>query len=384
MSGKINVAMVGLGACGGSITECAVASELTKDVLVINASEEDLESLSLLDTDSKLKIPGIGGAAKDRQKIYDQFRKDGTVTKFMAAFDARIGNTPHDIVFVVAASGGGTGSGLISVIPRVIRKAHPELMVIPIVVIPNLSERGIPQQNTLDCIKELENGGFTLILVNNERISEGNLFAKYDEINKETIENLRRFVQFDKISKFQNIDTADRLAMFSDPGILVIGSSLVDPEEDSPMRNAVRRALASTPMSADIAGNIKRVALQCEMDSQMYTEENRSDTVALFKNVAGVFEGFYEPDESAGNLTNRILVVISGAHMNADEVRERESLANQQFTEDTTKAVKINGGNSKLKQIWASSTASDAAGSSEEKKDEGYDDIFAEIDDIRK
>lgn len=382
MSGKINVAMVGLGACGGSITECAVAAELTKDVLVLNASEEDLESLQLLDADSKLKIPGIGGAAKDRQKIYDQFRKDGTAAKFVAAFDSRIGNTPHDIVFVVASSGGGTGSGLISVIPRVIRKAHPELKVIPIVVIPNLSERGIPQQNTLDCIKELENGGFTMILVNNERINETNLFSKYEEINKETVENLRRFITFDKISKFQNIDTADRLAMFGDPGILVIGSSLVDPEEESPMKNAVRRAIASTPMSADIAGNIKRVALQCEMDTALYTEDNRSDTVALFKNVAGVFEGFYAPEEEDGVLMNRILVAVSGAHMNADEIREREALAHNQFVQDTTKAVKIDKGNSSLKSSWAASTAQNPE-VAEEKKTEGFDDIFAEIDDIR-
>jgi len=379
--GKIEVAMVGLGAAGGTITECAVASGLTDDVLVLNSSAEDLESLKLIPTENKVKLSGVGGAAKDRIKIFEQFRNNNNPQKFMEAFDARIMNTEHEIVFVTASGAGGTGSGLIVIITRMIRQKYPNLKVVPIVVMPGLNERGIAQQNALDCTRELESAGFCMIRIDNNRIENNSIFEKYTEINKETIENLKRFIKFDKISKFQNIDVADRLSMFSDAGMLMIGSSLVDPEEPSPVKAAVKRALDTTPMTADVAGNIKRVALQCEMDSVLYTEENRDDTSSIFKNAAGVFEGFYDPEELNGNITNRVLVVISGAHIAASEIRERESLVEQQFQEDKTKDLKIGEGNKAVKSAWSSSTAGSTSIS--EPADD-FSNLFDEVDNLRK
>jgi len=379
--GKIEVAMVGLGAAGGTLTEQAVASGLTESVLVLNSSYEDLESLKLIPTENKVKLSEVGGAAKDRVKIYEQFRKNGNPQKFMDAFDARIMNSPREIVFVAASGAGGTGSGLVVIIARMIRQKYPNLKVIPLIIMPGMNERGIAQQNALDCTRELESAGFCMIRVDNSRIENNSIFEKYTEINKETIENLRRFINFDKISKFQNIDVADRLAMFGDSGMLMIGSSLVDPDEPSPMKAAVKRALETTPMTADIAGNIKRVAIQCEMDSVLYTEENRDDTSAIFKNAAGIFEGFYEPEELNGNITNRVLVVISGAHIAASEIRERESLVEQQFQEDKTKDIKIGEGNKAVKNAW---TTASAGSTSEAAPADDYSNLFDEVDALRK
>ena len=163
--GKIEVAMVGLGAAGGTLTEQAVASGLTESVLVLNSSYEDLESLKLIPTENKVKLSEVGGAAKDRVKIYEQFRKNGNPQKFMDAFDARIMNSPREIVFVAASGAGGTGSGLVVIIARMIRQKYPNLKVIPLIIMPGMNERGIAQQNALDCTRELESAGFCMIRV---------------------------------------------------------------------------------------------------------------------------------------------------------------------------------------------------------------------------
>ncbi|MBO4735370.1 MAG: hypothetical protein J5614_03150, partial [Paludibacteraceae bacterium] len=153
--GKIEVAMVGLGAAGGSLTECAVASGLTDNVLVLNSSYEDLESLKLIPTENKVKLNEVGGAAKDRVKIYEQFRKNDNPQKFMTAFESRIMNTPKDVIFVAASGAGGTGSGLVVIITRMIRQKYPSVRVIPLIIMPGMNERGIAQQNALDCTREL-------------------------------------------------------------------------------------------------------------------------------------------------------------------------------------------------------------------------------------
>lgn len=379
--GKIVTACVGLGACGSAMVEAAVSVELGKG-FVLNSSAEDLEAIQLLDRDSKFKFGSINGAAKSRKIGFDAFKNEHQ--KFLTALENCLFKDGEkvDVLFVFASAGGGTGSGIIPICCQILRAKYPQVSIVPVVVMPALNERGIAQQNALDCLRELDVDNHCVIVVDNSRVDSDMILQKYDAINRETVETLKRLVNFGKVSRISNIDVADRLSMFNDPGILVTASALADETDESPIRDAIKRAIDATPMCADVSKNVKRVALQCELQADMYTERNRSDAQEIFKNVAGIYEGYYAPDTISGGEgvepkpVNRVLVAFSGAHLSRTSIRERENVVEQQFKADQTAATDVSRGNSDLKDSWAGNSKKESNANA----DGSFDDIFAQFE----
>lgn len=376
--GKIVAACVGLGACGSAMTEAAVSVGLGKG-FILNSSSEDLDAIQLLDRDSKFKFGSINGAAKSRKIGFDAFKTEHQ--KFLAALDSCLfkDGDKIDVIFVFASAGGGTGSGIIPVCTQILRSKYPEIAIVPVVVMPAMNERGIAQQNALDCLRELDVDNHCVIVVDNSRVDSDMILQKYDSINRETAETLNRLTHFEKVSRISNIDVADRMSMFNDPGILVTASALADMNDESPIRDSIKRAIDATPMCADVSSNVKRVALQCELQSDMYTEHNRTDAQEIFKNVAGIYEGYYEPDmiktADGDKPVNRILVAFSGAHLSRTSIRERENVVEQMFKADETAKINVAKGNQQLKDDWANGVQKKR----ETPAAEAFDDVFAQF-----
>ena len=96
------IAFVAVGQAGGNIGQLFEAKGY--NVLYINTSQEDLDTLD--NAKYKYHIPGGEGCNKDRRKakqlVIDDF------DRIAAEIEAKI---KADIIFVIFASGGGTGSG---------------------------------------------------------------------------------------------------------------------------------------------------------------------------------------------------------------------------------------------------------------------------------
>jgi len=391
----MNTITIGIGAAGSAIAEVAVRLGFGQ-AMAMNSSSEDLDAVKLIDPARRIKLRTLDGAAKNRNSALAAFKTEyqNFLTNVNNAFNATGTIVVPDLIFVVASGGGGTGSGILPVASRILRKTYPDSFVIPVIVLPSLYERGIAQQNAIDCLRELGPTqdekkdpswkDFTIILADNTREQTDLLEKKYELINSNIVGNIQRLVSTTKTSRISNMDIADRKAMFSDPGIMVIGSATVKNDEESPIRAAIKRAIEATAMSADITASVKRVAIQVEASTSLYTEKNIVDAQSMFKNAAGVFEGYYGLDEPAVATEGKtgdgkVLVAFSGARLPEKVIREREAIIEDTFKVPTESAVEIAKGNKDLKSAWSSSTKSTPAAATEPAA-QNFDDIFAGIE----
>jgi cell division GTPase FtsZ len=399
--GKLFGAVVGLGACGTAIAEVATISGLGQ-AFAFNTSAEDLDAAAMIVPQNKFKFQTAHGAAKDRNVAFKAFEAECSrfiqnvvhgLTKDGEQLD------DYDFIFVISSGGGGTGSGIIPVVSRIFRRKMPNTFIIPVVVFPANYERGIVHENALACLRELSPSpkeaedpnyiGFSIILADNNRVEKELIEEKYNTVNKEIVSNLKRLIYCEKKSKISNMDVADRKAMFSDPGILIIGSATIEPEEESPLSAAVKRALEATPMVADLTSSVKRVALQYECDKSLYTQKNIIAANNIFKNVAGIFEGYYEADvddsapaENTKVNNNRVLVALSGARLPEKDIKARESVVEDTFKQPTEDAVEISKGNASLNNAWRATTKPVATADSAA-ENESYDDLFNSVGSMR-
>jgi hypothetical protein len=262
-----------------------------------------------------------------------------------------------------------------------VRRRFPNTAIVPIIVIPSIHERGIAQQNALDCLREFEDytaTGFPIILVDNSRGPTHELLEqKYNAINSEVVNNLHKLINFDKSNRLSNMDIRDRLAMFSDPGVILLASAMIEPGDENPIFNGIKKAIEASPIIGDISRVIKRVAIQCECDPGVYTEKNIVSAQGYFKNVAGIFEGYYDPEDCNGTLVNRILVAISGTRIPDQLIRDREVLVEESFKATNMDSVGFKS-NANLKSAWG--------GEEKPKEDESkattldMSDIFGDIE----
>lgn len=382
---KLVIGFIGLGACGSNIAETSVADGLSDTVYVINSSYDDLEALRIIDKDFKRKLKYIQGAAKDRNVALAGFKKE--YADVIADYDEKVMQTPlgkeTDVIFIAASAGGGTGSGTIPIVARILRKKYPEVRIVPVIVMPGKEEFGIVQANAIACINELIDAGFCMITVDNSKAVGASVLEKYDDVNGEICQNLKSLVKFGKVSRISNIDAADRLSMFDDAGLLVVGSAVVDTDAENVVKTAVKMAITQTPVIADLTKPVKKVAVQFEINPKYCTDKTRNDIRSVFRNAAGLFEGYYAPDEVKGESEeteefSRILVAVSGAHLNASDMSEREALT-EEFTEDTIKDEKSTA-NSALMSNWSTGPKGQPKDS---KKDEGFDNLFDEVESLR-
>jgi cell division GTPase FtsZ len=389
--GKLLGAIIGLGACGTAIAEVATTAGLGK-AFALNTSSEDLDAATMINPANKFKFQMVQGAAKDRNVAFKAFEDE--CARFMSNVLHSLTQDgeqleEYDFIFITSSGGGGTGSGIIPIVSRIFRRKLPNTFIIPVIVFPATYERGIVHENALACLREFSPTsqeaadpnytGFTIILADNNRVEKDLIEEKYNTVNKEIVSNIKRLVYCDKKSRLSNIDVSDRKMMFSDPGILVIGSASVDPQEESPLAAAVKRALTATPMIADITSSVKRVAIQYECEKLLYTEKNIIAAESIFKNVAGIFEGYYEADtdETTKTADNRVLVALSGARLPEKDLKARESVVDDTFKVPTEAAVEISKGNASLKSAWGATTKTVPAET--DSTNDKYDDLFSSV-----
>lgn len=387
----INTGIIGVGACGGNITEASIVLGTVlkdQDAMLINSSSEDLVSIKMVPGQNKYKFGRLDGAAKNRSKAFNALKEE--LPNVLKAIENSISPHKKDIIFIAASAGGGTGSGTLPTLAKILHKKYGSLRkdesgkesrtrIVPIVALPAQYEKGIIQQNALDCIKELA-GSFPVVVIDNDRVETDLLEGKYDHLNKETIGNLLKLIKCDKVSRIGNIDIEDRLSMFDEPGVLVVGSAMIDPEHQTPLLDGVKRAIETTPMQADITSSVARAAVQYECETELFSVPNITPVQGLFKNVAGIFEGFYPADGDAEKKTNKVLVAFSGANFSQKWISEREAIVESSFKVEKQIELNISKGNAGLKAKWGSTP--EVSGSSSQADD--FSDIFGEIEAMQK
>lgn len=208
---KSKISFVAVGQAGGNIGH--LFEQKGYPVLYVNTSQEDLDTLE--DAKFKYHVPGGEGCNKDRYKakqlIIDDF--DNIAREIESKVKA-------DIIFVIFASGGGTGSG---VGPMLTDLLIDEGMTVGIVtVIPGPDESIKSHINSYECFSELTEiqrtaAGFVLDNGRGEKL----------ELNEVFTESFSDFVEIPKKHKSikGNIDKAEIAETLKAHGMAVIARS---------------------------------------------------------------------------------------------------------------------------------------------------------------
>ncbi len=211
---KDKIAFVAIGQAGGNIGQ--LFEERGFSVLYLNTSEEDL--LTLEDAKFKYHITGGEGCNKDRRKakqlVIDDY--DSIATEMDAKIKA-------DIIFVVFANGGGTGSGAGPMLCDLL--IDDGKTVGAVTVLPALDESIKSHVNAYECFSELTkiDGLSACFILDNEN---GNKL----DLNKEFVEDFTAFVEIpDKIQSVEgNIDKAEIQETLKAHGMAVVLQSSPD------------------------------------------------------------------------------------------------------------------------------------------------------------
>ena len=199
----MKVTVIGFGQCGGRIADefdrinrTAIMKrgiEICPGVYAVNTDSADLAGLHHIKADYKHRIL-IGGNKTGGHGVGKINELGALVTKEESdkIFDA-INSTKRlyetDAFLLAASGGGGTGSGAISVMTKMIKERFNNKPVYVIVVLPFEHEEQTEERstfNTAACLKSLNASADALFIYDNQRLGrkDGNL-SNFNRINKE-------------------------------------------------------------------------------------------------------------------------------------------------------------------------------------------------------
>ncbi len=158
---KKDIGFIALGQAGGNVGK--LLEEQDYNVVYVNSATEDLDTLT---TNKKYHIKNGEGCNKNRTKAKMLIKEDiSNIYKYINE------NLKEEYVYVIASSGGGTGSGALPVISNVLC-SNKKVGVITI--LPSEDESVQSHINTYECFQELakiENLGSIFIIDNNKNTS---------------------------------------------------------------------------------------------------------------------------------------------------------------------------------------------------------------------
>lgn len=202
------IAFVVIGQAGGNLG--VLLEEKGYSVLYINTSEEDLSTLN--NAKYKYHIPNGEGCNKDRQKAKQLIIED--FDQIASEIESKL---KAEMIFIIFASGGGTGSGAG---PMLIDLLLDEGRIIgAITILPAEHESVKAHINAYECFSELTQipGTAACFILDN---AKGNKL----ELNKEFVDSLDSFLKIPSQHKsiLGNIDKAEIMETLQAHGMAMV------------------------------------------------------------------------------------------------------------------------------------------------------------------
>lgn len=217
----LNVGLVGIGNAGSQVAALA-KEKLGIDVLAINSSEKDLQTIpksvpSILIGDSK-------GAGKNRTES-KLFLKESIMK--LINDEELVELFSKDVLFIASSTGGGTGSGAAIMLTNILAEVYPDTKAIVVGILPTLNDGESSQLNSIGYMKELYEAldGATYMLYDNEKFSKYPTHVMMEKINESIVNDInviRGFYQ--NPTKYSSIDEKDMTSIITTKGRIVVAS----------------------------------------------------------------------------------------------------------------------------------------------------------------
>ena len=211
MNIKSKTLFIGLGNCGCKIVK--LFSESGYSAIYANGSEQDLKVLG--NQKGIYKLNGYDGFGGHREKAMNCLCDNPEFTEALEQIE-------HDIIFVVYASGGSTGSGLSSVVAQYLLDVYGNTKTICMCpVLPNIKEDTNKLWNGYQVgaeLSQMDGIGATFFIDNN---TGDNL----KQINRTFVKVLNAFLSDNTWSDANNFDEAERMELLKEQGAMIISQS---------------------------------------------------------------------------------------------------------------------------------------------------------------
>ncbi len=203
---KKEVAFIALGQCGGNIGKLFLHNDF--NVVFINSAKEDLD---LIKADKKYHLNLGEGCNKDRTKAKILLKND--INNLVEYINK---NISEEHIFLIGSSGGGTGSGILPLLGKILSSTKKVGVV---TALPSFDESVQAHINTYDMFKELskiEKLGSMFILDNNNDNNKLNINENFTRLFTDLI-NVREHNDING-----NIDKAELKQILTCRGCTVI------------------------------------------------------------------------------------------------------------------------------------------------------------------
>ncbi len=309
-----NIYVIGVGGSGGNSLDRMNRVGIEGTALI--AMNTDAQALLKIKADKKMLIgkkttrglgagsnPEVGkGAAQESEEDIKKILKDA------------------DMVFVTCGLGGGTGTGAIPEISKIVKENNA--LCVGVVTLPFAVEGKQRIENALSGLERLKKEVDTLIIIPNDKILEIApdlpLQIAFQEVDKILTHSVKGIIELVTRAGIINLDFADLRTILSNGGLAMIGvgetASNNRGNNDSRAIGAIEDALTSPLLDMDIS-NAKKALVNVIGGADMTLKEAEVivETVASkISQEAHIIWGAMIDDEIPKS-SIKVMVVISGA-----------------------------------------------------------------------
>jgi len=319
----LKLGFIGLGQVGGGVAD--LAKEFDYKAMALNTANVDLNVLKNLEKEEKIHLLGYEGAGKDRSIGEEAFITHQDMIK------DRISEHFKDChaIFPVFALGGGTGSGMCSLITKMLVELFQEKVISPIMFLPDEKEAPRAKMNALEAFSEIsaiEETGATFIL-DNQRILELNqsfsLKEKFRYTRNDLLQLLDIFNQkTEQESDITNLDKMDLLTTLSERGCAMITEVSIDTEDikdSEKMGERLINALQFSPFAKTELSNISRAAMIVDLPTELTAFLRAESTFEKIGFPLEIFTGIYEVEQKP-----KLYTLITGLSYPLTALKELE------------------------------------------------------------
>ena len=300
---KGKVRFLGLGNYG--CKQAKIFADMGYKVMYANGSKQDLKVLG--DSPNIYWLRDFDGFGGFRERAIDCMAVNN---EFVEALQ----NITEEILFIIYADGGSTGSGSSTVCAEIVLDNKDEYgeaktTVCSINALPSSNEALVKHRNAYQAVRELQEieGMGAAFFINNDSSDD------YSYINNTFASMLDAFLTNDSYGELNNFDESEKMEMLRNGGAMIM--SLVGNDKDSTvMLDKLTKNGIFAPVETDkVCENI--AIIHAGKDN---SDIKASEIIAEVGKSANVFEGYNN---------GRSLVVVSGLTYPISHVRKLGELA---------------------------------------------------------
>lgn len=313
---KLQVSIIGIGNAGNQTIEKGLTEKYP--VFAINSSVKDLSDVVVSG-----KVPSFisgteaRGAGKNRQKAKDLFKVNGKELFNVKVFTTMIESS--DIVFVVASTAGGTGSGIAPELLYLLKNMYPDKIFIFYGILPKLSDSIMSQANTIQCLDEINKLEIPFALADLSHFEDIPNDVAYQTVGDHIIESINT-IRGDYLlySNSGMIDENDMRVIVGEPGYLGVYSlNKISPDQidkrsiQSYMIDRVKNSPAVRIQGDQI---VKQMGVISNFPDEMVESSkvgNYNELTSTIGTPISIFENYSVPKASFG----QFIVILSGMNL---------------------------------------------------------------------